>query len=187
MARIQYPPPGRLIVSIIYSHIDAVADALTLLERRFGRIQAETADIPCSHSSVQRYTEEMGDRLQRRFFSFERPVDRDSLPEIKAACHKMEKQLGDRIHDYTFRAANIDPGILTVDNLVTVSHRDYNHRIYLSRGVFAEIQLIYARGHFTRLPWTNPDFYHDEAIDFFHRIRQSFELLDETITESRPA
>lgn len=185
MARIQIPPPGRLIVSIIYSHIDAVADALRMLEKQFGRIQCETVDIP--YTDTGKYTEEMGSDLLRRFFSFERPFRRDALPEIKAVCRSIEKQLGDRVEEFTFRTANLDPGILTPDNVVMVSNREYNHRIYLTKGVFAEIQLIWARGQFTRLPWTNPDFCDDEAVEFFVRVRQTFELIEEDQPESQPA
>ncbi|HUV29923.1 MAG TPA: DUF4416 family protein [Acidobacteriota bacterium] len=182
MARIQIPPPGRLVISIIYSHIDAVADSLVQLEKQFGRIQCETVDIPYTHND--KYSEEMGEGLMRRFFSFEKPVARDALPEIKAACRKIERQLGDRVDDYTFRTVNIDPGILSPDNLVMASHREYNHRIYLARGVFAETQLIWARGKFTRLPWTSPDFCHDEAVDFFLRVRQTFDVIDEEQAKS---
>lgn len=177
MAREQIPPPGRLIVSIIYSQIDAVADALRSLERQFGRIQSETVDIP--YNGRNDYEEEMGADLLRRFFSFERLIARDSLPEIKAVCHKIETHLGDRVDDYVFRTVNIDPAILTADNLVSASHCEYNHRIYLTRGVFAEMQLVWAHGRFTRLPWTDPDFWHPEALDFFVRVRESFELLED--------
>jgi hypothetical protein len=184
MARIQTPPPGRLIVSIIYSHIDAVADALRLLEKQFGRIQCETVDIP--YNDTEKYAEEMGAGLLRRFFSFERPFQRDALPEIKGVCQGIEKQLGDRVDGFTFRTANIDPGMLTPDNVVMVSNREYNHRIYLTKGVFAEIQLIWARGQFTRLPWTNPDFCDDEAVEFFVRVRRTFDLIEELQPEPRP-
>jgi hypothetical protein len=177
MGRILTPPPGKLIVSAIYGHIDAVADALKLLEKQFGRIQFETLDIP--YTDTEKYAEEMGNGLQRRFFSFEREARRDSLPDIKPALTRIEEQLGDRVDDYTFRTVNLDPGILTPANLTMASNREYNYRIYLGKGVFADIQLIWARGQFTRLPWTNPDFYHDEAIDFFVRARETFDLVSE--------
>lgn len=166
-----------MIVSVIYSHIDGVADALIQLERHFGRVRCETIDIPCT--STDRYSEEMGSSLHRRFFSFEKRADRDRLPEIKLCCHKIEKELGDRVNDFTFRTVNLDPGIMTADNLVMASHREYNHRIYLTRGVFAELALVWARGQFVRLPWTPADFYHDEAVEFFHRVRQSFDCIGE--------
>jgi hypothetical protein len=177
MARIQKVLPGRLVLSIIYSSIDALADALDLLERQFGRVQFETVDIP--YSNEEKYTEEMGEPLNRRFFSFEQMVSRDSLPRIKDICSRIETNFADRVDDYIFRTVNIDPGILTPDNLVMASHREYNHRIYLSNGVFAETTLIFARDQFRRLPWTSPNYYDDEAIDFFLRVRNSFEYISE--------
>jgi hypothetical protein len=176
MARPQKPNPGRLIVSVVHSSRDALADALRQLERRFGRVTCETIDI--QHSNGREYAEEMGDTLYRRLFSFERMVPRDSLVEIKTACHKIESQLGDQVHDYTFRTVNIDPGIMTPDNFVMACHREFNHRIYINEGVFAEIVLIWSKGKFCRLPWTNQDFCHEEAIDFFSRVRNGFELLE---------
>lgn len=176
MARIQKPPPGRLIVSIIYSSMDALADSVKTLERRFGRVQFETLEIPCA--STSEYREEMGENLLRRFYSFENLVSRDSLPALKAACYKIEPKFSDTVDEYNFRTANIDPGILTPSTLVMASHKEYNHRVYLSDGVYAELTLIYAHNKFCRLPWTNPDFCHDEAIDFFLRVRSSFEIIE---------
>ncbi|NOY88933.1 MAG: DUF4416 family protein [FCB group bacterium] len=178
MARIQKPPPGRLIVSVIYSSMDALADAVNVLEKRFGRVQFETLEIPCYEADV--YREEMGDNLLRRLFSFEKNTPRDMLPELKNICHKIEPQFADVVDDYSFRTVNIDPGILTPSNLVMASHKEYNHRIYLKDGVYAEIALIFSRGQFRRLPWTNPDFCNEEAINFFQRVRQSFEILEAT-------
>ncbi len=178
MVRIQKPPPGQLIVSIIYSSLDAVADALKALEQRFGPVQFETIEIPCTVAAM--YKEEMGECLQRRFFSFERQVSRDSLPDIKSACNKIEPLFADRVDDYLFRTVNIDPGILTPDNLVMASQREYNHRIYIKDGVFAEIVLISAKGRFRRLPWTNADFYHNEAVEFFLRVLSSFEMNEQS-------
>ncbi len=176
MARIQTPAPGRVVVSIIYSSLDALADALTLLEKQFGRVQCETMELEYAHGA---YTEEMGEGLERRFYSFERQVDRDRLPEAKALCYKIERQFGDLVDDFTFRTVNIDPGIMTAENLVMASHREYNHRVYLRDGVFAELTLVYARGRFVRLPWTPPDFCEGEAIEFFLRVRESFETVGE--------
>lgn len=176
MARIQKPPPGRLIVSIIYSSMDALAEAVKALEKRFGRVQCETMEVSCYEADD--YREEMGDNLLRRFLSFEKEVPLDSLPFLKAICHKIEPRFSDIVEDYSFRTVNIDPGILTPSNVVMASHKEYNHRIYLQDGVYAEIALIYARGRYLRLPWTNPDYCNDEAINFFNRVRQSFEILE---------
>ncbi|RKX21370.1 MAG: hypothetical protein DRP45_12405, partial [Candidatus Zixiibacteriota bacterium] len=105
MARVQKPPPGRVVVSIIYSSWDALADALRQLERQFGRVQCETIEVPYTSDN---YNEEMGEQLLRRFYSFERLVNRDRLPEVKAACYKIEKLFGDVVDDYAFRTVNLD-------------------------------------------------------------------------------
>ena len=178
MARVQKPPKGRLIVSIIYSSLDALADTLELLEKRFGQVQCETMEI---EYTGERYAEEMGEQLLRRFYSFEKLIDRDRLPDIKALCSKLEKQFGDIVHDHPFRTVNIDPGIMTPENVVMASHREINHRIYIGDGVFAELALVYSRGRFVRLPWTNQDFCQGEAIEFFLRVRDSFEMVQEAL------
>jgi hypothetical protein len=81
--------------------------------------------------------------------------------------------LGDQVDDYTFRTVNIDPGVLTPGNVIMASHREFGHRVYLGRGVFAEVTLVYARGRFTQLPWTNADFCDEEAVRFFTDVRLS--------------
>ena len=176
MARVQQPDKGRQIISVIYSSMDALADALKQLERKFGPVQYETLEIECQRPEM--YREEMGDGLLRRFFSFEKLIDRDSLADAKKICHKIEPEFSDRVEGYDFRAVNIDPGILTTSNLIMASHREYNHRIYLKDGIFAEVSLIHANGGFRRLPWTHPDFCEAEAIEFFTRVRNSFELAE---------
>ncbi len=178
MARVQRPPKGRLIVSIIYSSMDALADTLKLLEKQFGRVQCETMEI---EYAGDRYVEEMGERLLRRFYSFEKLIERDRLPNIKALCHKIEKQFGDVVHDHAFRTVNVDPGIMTPENVVMASHREFNHRVYIAHGVFAELALVFSRGRFVRLPWTNQDFCEGEAIEFFLRVRDSFEMVQEAL------
>lgn len=175
MARIVKPPPGRLVVSIIYASMDALAEAVSALEKKFGKVQFETLEIECEQA--KRYSEEMGDVLSRRFYSFEKMVSREALPQIKASCHKIEPQFADTVDDYHFRTVNIDPGILTPTTLVMASHREKSHRIYLCNGVYGEIALIHAHGGFCRLPWTQSDFCDDEAITFFDRVRETFELI----------
>lgn len=176
MARVQHPDKGRQIISVIYSSMDALADSLKAIERKFGPVQYETLEVTCQRPEM--YREEMGEGLLRRFFSFERFIDRDSLADAKRTCHKIEPDFADHVDGYDFRAVNIDPGILTTSNLIMASHREFNHRIYLKDGVFAEVSLIYAKDGFRRLPWTHPDFCENEAIEFFNRVRNSFELAE---------
>ena len=175
MARIVKPPPGKLIASFIYSHIDALAESLKKIERQFGPVEFETLDFDCSDKL--RYSEEMGTSLQRRFFSFEKLVDRDSLVALKKITSKIEPEFADQVGDHLFRTVNIDLGILSPDNLVIASCRPANHRVYFCDGVYADLQLVWSRGQYVRLPWTNEDFCHDETIDLLTRVRSTFEMV----------
>lgn len=174
MARVQKPPAGKAIVSIIYSSMDALADAVKVIEKKLGRVAFETIEIPCSKPEI--YREEMGDTLLRRFYSFERETPREALVELKHVCHKIEPLFADNVDDFCFRTVNIDPGIVTPASVIMASHKEYNHSVYLRDGVFAELTLVHARGRFVRLPWTDMDFCHEEAIGFFDRVRSSFEI-----------
>ena len=156
--------------------MDALADGLKALEKRFGRVQFETLEIQCAEAAE--YREEMGDGLLRRFFSFEKEVQQDSLPVLKAACAKIEAQFADVADDYLFRTVNVDPGILSPANVVMASHKEFSHRVYLRDGVYGELALVYARGTFCRLPWTQPDFCDEEAIGFFQNVRNSFDIIE---------
>ncbi len=176
MARMQKPTPGKLVVSVIYSSMDALADAVLALEKKYGRVQCETLEIACCDSEL--YKEEMGDNLLRRFLSFDKDVDRGSLVELKSVCQKIEMMFSDVVDDYNFRTVNIDPCILTPYNIVMASHNEANYHIYLKDGVFAELALIYNRGQYLRLPWTNSDFCDEEAINFFSRVREFFEIIE---------
>ena len=42
--------------------------------------------------------------------------------------------------------------------LVLASMKDFSHRIYLGRGVFAEVTLMFHKGAWEVLPWTFPDY-----------------------------
>ncbi|MFN3467301.1 MAG: DUF4416 family protein, partial [Candidatus Brocadiales bacterium] len=46
------------------------------------------------------------------------------------------------------RPVNIDPGYLTSSKLVLASTNDYSHRIYLKKGIYAEVTLRYVKGAF---------------------------------------
>lgn len=174
MARVKKPPPGKLIISVIYSSMDALADALSSLEKKFGKIQYETLEVKCEQAPL--YAEEMGDQLLRRFFSFEKEISRDALPSIKSICYKTEAQFSDHVDGYHFRTVNLDPGLLTPTTLIMASHKEESHKIYIKDGVYANIVMIHAHGGFCRLPWTETDYCDEETIAFLDRVKVTFDI-----------
>ena len=70
-----------------------------------------------------------------------------------------------------YRPINLDPGYLASSKLVLASTKDYSHRTYLKKGIYAEVTLKYAKGAFEPLPWTFPDYRSKGYIDFFTETR----------------
>lgn len=171
MGRILKPHPGRLIVSAIYSTLGPMLEAVLEIEKKYGRVVFETEEIDFLHTTY--YREEMGDNLKRKFFSFENPVERDKLPDIKCWTNKLEEKFGERSGDFVFRKVNLDPGIITPANLVLASTKDFSHRIYLRDGIYAEVTLLYEKRKFKSLPWTYPDYTEPEILEFLERIRNT--------------
>jgi hypothetical protein len=176
MGRIKKPFPGKLIVSAIYASIGAMQDAIMEIEKKYGRVEYETDDIEFLHTTY--YREEMGSDLKRKFFSFDKEVERDQLADIKNWTNKLEEKFGERSGDFVFRKVNLDPGIVTLANLVLASTKDYSHRIYIKDGIYGEITLLYEKKRFKPLAWTYPDYTEPEAMEFFNRVRETMKGRD---------
>lgn len=160
--------PVRLIAGLIYSdQVDHLA-VLGQLEKKFGKIEFESETFLFNHTDY--YRKEMGQDLKRGFVSFARSVLPDSLKDAKLTAGKVESKFA---NDAGGRMVNIDPGTVSLANLVLVSTKDFNHRIYLGDGIYGEVTMIYQDKAFQALPWTYPDYKRTEVADFLLRVRSS--------------
>ncbi|MBU2221656.1 MAG: DUF4416 family protein, partial [Candidatus Omnitrophica bacterium] len=110
--------------------------------------------------------------LKRKFISFKKLIPPDQLSAIKITTNKIE----DRLSSKNLRRINIDPGYLDLAKLVLATTKDYNHRIYLSKGIFAEITLTYQGKSFRPWNWTYRDYQSQEYIAIFNQIREIYNL-----------
>ncbi len=62
--------------------------------------------------------------------------------------------------------------------------KNYLHRIYLGRGVYADLTLIYEKGGFQPLPWTYPDYASPEVRAVLALMRER--LLDQLRDRRQP-
>ena len=72
------------------------------------------------------------------------------------------------------RLINIDPGYVDLAKLVLATTKDYAHRIFLRKGIFAEITLTFRGSSFSVNDWTYPDYRSKEYIDIFNQIRKLY-------------
>ncbi len=116
------------------------------------------------------YSDEMGNGLLRFWAAF-RPLGQpEELIRMKWSCTAVENSLavGGK------RRINIDPGYITEAKVVLASFKDFAHRIYLTEGVFADMQLVYRDGKFVPQNWTFADYKTDAAQRFFQKLREIY-------------
>ncbi|MBL7205848.1 MAG: DUF4416 family protein [Desulfobacteraceae bacterium] len=116
------------------------------------------------------YAREMGWPLCRRFVSFAELVPPDHLVEIKLKTNEIEQQY---LRDGN-RKVNIDPGYISPERLILATGKNYVHRIYLTKGIYADLTLVFQRGSFITLKWTYPDYADPMIIGFFNEVRKRY-------------
>ena len=104
-----------------------------------------------------------------------------NISDVKKITDGIEKEYSDENNN---RKINIDPAILTLENFILVTNKNFTHRIYLKDGVFADLTLIYKKKKgYTELEWTYADYSSDETKKFLNKIR---ELFYNRLIESSP-
>src|SRR5271157_1080432 len=165
MGKIQKPLKVKLFAGLIANSGNKITEAEKLLIKNFGTIDLESPVIPFTFTDY--YSAEMGRNLFRKWISFEKQADPEELSKIKVKTNSLE----DKFSKLGLRSVNIDPGYVTLSKVVLASTKDFSHRIYLSKGIYAEITLIYKQKEFVSLPWTYPDYTSATALTFFSGIR----------------
>jgi hypothetical protein len=72
------------------------------------------------------------------------------------------------------RPVNLDPGYVENAKVVLASTKNFYHRIYLGRGIFAEVTMHFRNNTFQFFPWTYPDYQSREYQEFFLRVRHIY-------------
>jgi hypothetical protein len=143
----------------------------TRLEKKLGPVELKSHIFPFIYTDY--YEAEMGKDIKRQLFSFQKLMDPGTLADLKLFTNKLEEEFQKErtVRPERGRPINLDPGYLTGSKLVLASTKDYYHRIYLGKGIYAEVTLRYVRGAFEPLPWTYTDYRSKEYMDFFTEIR----------------
>lgn len=155
----------KLIIGFIFKDEGVSDKAKIILVKRFGNIDYESEPIAFTHTDY--YKEEFGDNLKRSFISFENLISPRGLAQIKNITNIIERRLSKR----GSRLINIDPGYLDMAKLILASTKDYRHRIYLGKGIYAEVTLFYRGKSFMPWEWTYPDYKTADYIAIFNQIR----------------
>ncbi|MEA3560314.1 MAG: DUF4416 family protein [Candidatus Omnitrophota bacterium] len=171
MAVIKHHKQVKLICGLIGKSEDTFKRACRVLSKRFGKIDFKSRLIEFDHTAY--YQRELGTGLKRQFLSFQRLIKPELLPGIKIITNRLEKKSLPSFKDRN-RWINIDPGYITEAKLILATTRNYQHRIYLSKGIYAEVTLRFASGSFQPHEWTYPDYKSEEYAIIFNQIRKIY-------------
>jgi hypothetical protein len=117
------------------------------------------------------YEPTMGPGILKCFWAFERLIDPGRLAELKLETNRWEAEYAERGSHAESRPLNLDPGYLTPAKLVLASTKDHAHRLYLSRGIYAEVTLFYKDRTWQRHEWTFKDYRRADYQQFFSACR----------------
>lgn len=171
MADIRPFVPAKLICGIIAGREEHAEEAERRLAGLYGPIESRGPRVPFAGTDY--YKAEMGAGLRRGFVSFRDPIAPERLPEIKIETNTLEDELR-AVFGTKGRAVNLDPGILTSSALFMATTKEFSHRPPLQKGIYAHLELLFAKTGVKRLEWTYPDFRTEDHIPFFLSVRKAY-------------
>ncbi|MDR3153598.1 MAG: DUF4416 family protein [Deltaproteobacteria bacterium] len=168
------PPPRVKIFLAAYSADPGLTDlAVGDLFREFrggllGDPDIASQDLPMPGEAY--YAREMGGGLLKRYLSSPAPAEPGDLVDLKLLAMEIE---GRRLTGAGGRLVNLDPGYLSLGGLVLSTGKCSGHRLWLGRGVWGELTLLYERGGWTALPWTYRDYRDPKVQGALSEMRRS--------------
>ncbi|NLI83617.1 MAG: DUF4416 family protein [Deltaproteobacteria bacterium] len=170
MSQPQEPPTAKLLMGFLFTDLHRRKQALEMLCERFGPLDFLSQAEPFLYTDY--YQEEMGEGIHRQVATFLNLVSQEQLPEIKHITNDMEKKLSVEGE----RRVNIDPGLLSPERLVLATGKNFTHRIYLGKGIYGDLTLLYKRGAYRPLPWTYPDYREPRLLHYLGVIRRKLQF-----------
>ncbi|MCM8766584.1 MAG: DUF4416 family protein [Candidatus Omnitrophica bacterium] len=168
MGKIKSIYPVKIFCGLIYREDIIVEQSKEKLIEKWGEIDIEEG--PFLFDFTDYYEGEMGKDLKRKFVSFENLYFPENVYEWKIYTNQIEEMFTEQDK----RKINIDPGYIDNSKVILLSTKDYYHRIYIGKGIFAEVTLYYSKGKYNFLNWTYPDYRSENYMNFFLRMREKY-------------
>ncbi|MDP8299520.1 MAG: DUF4416 family protein [Candidatus Tantalella remota] len=168
MGEIFEQKPVKLVTSVIFRDKKFLEEAERGLEELFG--PQDDLSLECPFDFTEYYRDEFGVSLSRKLMCFKRLLGKERVPEAKIETNELEN----RSAVDGRRRVNIDPGYVTEAKLVLLTTKDYTHRVYIGRKIFAESTLFFQDGTFRSWPWTYPDYASEEMVDYYNSVRGKY-------------
>ncbi len=169
MWELKEPTPVKLVIAILSADAPCLDQVRPALAEALGPVDLVSDVWPFGQTAY--YADQAGQQIVRQFVSIEKLVDPGVLADMKHRTNEIEQQLA-RVLDRPFpRPVNLDPGIVEPSKLILATTKNYSHRIYIGKKMYAEVTLVYDKGGWRPLPYTYPDYRQRTYFDFFTQVR----------------
>jgi len=169
MWELKEPRPVKVIVGVLASNEQCLAAAREAVLAALGPADLVSDAWPFEQTDY--YADEIGPRVLRQFVSIEALIPPGDLAEIKHRTNAIEQQLAATLGVPFPRPVNLDPGVIEPSKLILASTKNFAHRVYLGRKIYAEVTLVFDKGQWRVLPYTFPDYHRTEYQEFFSAVR----------------
>ena len=163
------PKPVKLIIGILACEHQCLHAGIETIENKIGNIDLTSDVWPFTQTDY--YKDQTGSHILRQFVTIERLINPGKLAKIKHQTNKLEQKLAKCMAAPVPRPVNLDPGIIEPSKLVLATTKNYSHRIYIGKKMYAEVTLIFDKGTWQSLPYTYPDYKQQCYFDFFAKVR----------------
>jgi hypothetical protein len=162
------PQAAKLVIGLFMSRRELIPSVSDRLVEAFGAVDMVSPWFEFRFTDY--YEPEMGTPLYRRMLAFLALIQQDNLADIKLKTNAIEDLY---VRDGR-RAVNIDPAYMLRERFVLATGKNFSHRIYIGRGIYADLTLTYRNGAFKTLEWTYPDYAEPKMQDFLTLVRKKY-------------
>ncbi len=185
MWELKEPNPVKLIVGILASDERCLNAARDAVLASLGA--ADLVSEAWTFDQTDYYSKEIGPDVLRQFVSIGELVPPGVLADVKHRTNAIEQELAKTLATPYPRPVNLDPGVIEPSKLILASTKNFAHRIYLGKQMYAEVTLVFDKGQWRTLPYTFPDYYRPEYHEFLSLARTRLvEQLRQQSRNSKP-
>ncbi len=131
MSTPKQPIPAKLLIGVFMQKQELLQKILPILEEKFGTIDIISSWFDFDYTDY--YEKEMGTELHRRVIVFKELIEQESLAQIKTITNLVEKMY----EQDGSRNINIDPGYMLPSRFVLATGKDFAHRKYIGKDIYA--------------------------------------------------
>jgi hypothetical protein len=118
----------------------------------WGAVDYQSKDYPFDVTDY--YVSEMGSGINRKIITIEKLYSPTLIVEMKLKCNELELEFAREGK----RLVNLDAGYLDHNKVLLASAKDAGQKVYLDKGIYADLAGRYKAGKYQPFEWSFPDF-----------------------------